>query len=220
MDSDARGLKLTLFVLLALSIGRWLALPPESAVDAGSPVDLGNLIDSSRTELTETEARSAPLGAGERIDPNLASEIALDRLPGVGPTTARRIISERESGGRFHSVADLTRVKGIGAATLAKMEPHLEIRSRRNEASSAATAAAPETAAPETLGRIDVNRVSRGELESLPGIGPALAMRILEARTELLFASVEDLGRVKGIGPATVERLRPLVAVGRQDHRR
>lgn len=58
---------------------------------------------------------------------------------------------------------------------------------------------------------IDVNEASSEELQLLPRVGPAIAGRIVEARP---FASIEDLTRVRGIGPRTLERLRPLVAVG------
>lgn len=57
--------------------------------------------------------------------------------------------------------------------------------------------------------RVRLNRASQAELEALPGIGPKLAERILAGRP---YASVDDLDRVKGIGPATVRKLRPLVA--------
>ncbi|HJK93884.1 MAG TPA: helix-hairpin-helix domain-containing protein [Polyangiaceae bacterium LLY-WYZ-15_(1-7)] len=58
---------------------------------------------------------------------------------------------------------------------------------------------------------IDVNTASREDLELLPRIGPTLAERIEEARP---FASVDELVRVRGIGPRTLERLRPMVRVG------
>lgn len=57
-------------------------------------------------------------------------------------------------------------------------------------------------------GRIDVNTASEGDLQLLPRIGPALASRIVEARP---FGAVDDLVRVRGIGPRTLERLRHLV---------
>jgi competence protein ComEA len=59
---------------------------------------------------------------------------------------------------------------------------------------------------------VDVNRATADELATLPGIGPALARRIVEWRgANGRFSSVDDLEKVPGIGPATVERLRPRV---------
>ncbi len=76
--------------------------------------------------------------------------------------------------------------------------------------------AAPGPSVPASVAAlIDVNAATREELESLPGIGPALAGRIIESRDRFgRFAGVESLTRVKGIGPKTVERLRPLVKAG------
>jgi competence ComEA-like helix-hairpin-helix protein len=56
---------------------------------------------------------------------------------------------------------------------------------------------------------VNVNAATPAELELLPGIGPALASRIIASReAEGPFTSVDDLQRVKGIGPKTVENLR------------
>ncbi|MFD1719489.1 helix-hairpin-helix domain-containing protein [Georgenia deserti] len=61
---------------------------------------------------------------------------------------------------------------------------------------------------------VNLNTAGPAELEELPGIGPALATAVLEWReTNGGFASVDDLELVSGIGPATMERLRPLVTV-------
>jgi len=61
---------------------------------------------------------------------------------------------------------------------------------------------------------LDVNLASAAELERLPGVGPALAARIVEARArDGPFASVDDLRRVRGVGDATLERLRPRLAI-------
>lgn len=57
---------------------------------------------------------------------------------------------------------------------------------------------------------IDLNTASAAELDLLPGIGPALAARIIEDRAAHgPFRSLDDLDRVSGIGPKTVAKLAP-----------
>lgn len=70
----------------------------------------------------------------------------------------------------------------------------------------------PATAAVDlAVRRIDLNSATPAELELLPRIGPALAARIVEDRqTRGPYRSLEDLDRVRGIGPMTVEKLRGL----------
>ena len=60
---------------------------------------------------------------------------------------------------------------------------------------------------------ININTASQKELDSLPGIGPAMAKRIIAEREKNTFASVDDLLRVKGIGPAKLAKLRSRVRV-------
>lgn len=61
--------------------------------------------------------------------------------------------------------------------------------------------------------RVCINSASAGELQQLPGIGPALAQRIVETRNSGRFSSVEDLLRVPGIGKAKLAKLRDYVEV-------
>jgi competence protein ComEA len=66
--------------------------------------------------------------------------------------------------------------------------------------------------APEQTARfaVDINQADWPELAELPGVGETLARRIVEARrTNGPFSDQEDLRRVRGIGPRTLERLRP-----------
>lgn len=59
--------------------------------------------------------------------------------------------------------------------------------------------------------RLDINRASSTQLESIPGIGPATARRIIESRSKRKFTSVEDLLDVKGIGKKKLDRMRPYI---------
>ena len=61
---------------------------------------------------------------------------------------------------------------------------------------------------------VDVNRATESELARLPGVGPALASRIVAARP---FAGLDDLRRVRGLRRTTLERLRPLVTANGRD---
>jgi DNA uptake protein ComE-like DNA-binding protein len=55
---------------------------------------------------------------------------------------------------------------------------------------------------------IDLDRASEAEIERLPRVGPALARRIVASRDSFgPFGSLEALGRVKGVGPATLQLL-------------
>ena len=62
-------------------------------------------------------------------------------------------------------------------------------------------------------GRVSLSSATAAELDSLPGIGPVTAQKILDYRAEHGgFRSVEDLDAIPGIGPARVEQLRDVVS--------
>jgi len=70
-----------------------------------------------------------------------------------------------------------------------------------------------EPSEPTELMQIDINSADWPELALLPDIGETMAKRIAEDRKEKgKFSSPQDLARVKGIGPKTVENLAPYVA--------
>ena len=76
-----------------------------------------------------------------------------------------------------------------------------------HEASEAVTPKAPEL--------VNINTATAEELETLSGIGPVTAARIIEYRkTHGLFRKVEDLLNVDGIGEATLTKFRDHVTVG------
>jgi competence ComEA-like helix-hairpin-helix protein len=76
----------------------------------------------------------------------------------------------------------------------------------RDEVAEIETAKGKRTATEDQP--VEINTASRDELMGLPGIGEKNANRIIGARP---FSSIEDLDRVPGIGPASLEKLRPFI---------
>jgi competence protein ComEA len=63
---------------------------------------------------------------------------------------------------------------------------------------------------------IDLNRATAQDLTQLPGVGEAIAKRIVDFREQHgPFKRVEDLMKVKGIGEKSLEKIRPYVRVGK-----
>lgn len=105
----------------------------------------------------------------------------------------------------------------LASQSVATMPPTVASQPETNGLAAAARPASsgepPRVTAPLRK-LINVNTAGQGELELLPGIGPALAKRIIEHRTTKgAFKRVDDLDAVKGIGPKILERLRPQVSV-------
>ena len=59
------------------------------------------------------------------VDLNSAGTVELSQLPGVGPALARRLVDHRDLHGPFQTPESLLDVPGVGAATLARLRPHL-----------------------------------------------------------------------------------------------
>jgi competence ComEA-like helix-hairpin-helix protein len=73
--------------------------------------------------------------------------------------------------------------------------------------------AAPISKMTERDAPLDLNTATVVQLQRLPGVGPAMAERISSRRTRQPFRSVEDLRGVSGIGTKTLDKLRPFVTV-------
>jgi len=84
---------------------------------------------SHRSTHHRSSGRSgvSKLQPGQSVDVNTASEGDLERLPGVGPSLARRIVEYRQANGPFATPDDLQNVSGIGPSKFAKMEAFVRV---------------------------------------------------------------------------------------------
>jgi len=131
------------------------------------------------------------------VDVNTADAAALAAVPGIGPELAERIVADRLLNGPFPALDGVTRVDGVGEGTVLALAPF----------ATASWSGPPPV--------VDVNTADEDALERLPGIGPALASRIVAERAAGgPFRSLQDLTRVPGIGPSTVTGLGDQATVG------
>jgi competence ComEA-like helix-hairpin-helix protein len=225
---EQRALAFVAFLILLAAGARIVQRPPAAYTDLQA-LELGAFEATARASMEAASRRSRPLEAGERIDPNTADADELQRLPGVGPAVAGRIVTDRAANGPYRSLGELGRVQGIGERTLERLAPHLEFGAASSWGGVAGEAAAANGVAPRPPpvlggpaaaagssgrsgadGPVDVNAASLTELQRLPGIGPAIAARIVAYRDSAgPFRSPAELERVSGIGPATVARITP-----------
>jgi len=142
--------------------------------------------------------------AGELVKNGLARASGTRRATHDG-------ISAEEMGKRFSDLEIQAMLKRAGAwreadpeeitrQRSAQREEERQLEDVRNQVASAETAAGP----------IDLNKAGSRQIQSLPGVGPALASRIITGRP---YHSVDDLLRVKGVGTNLLEKIRARVKV-------
>ena len=127
-----------------------------------------------------------------------------------------RVLDVVETAGGFVAEADKT---ALNLAALVEDAERLDIpyvAGFTPEAESGfvvVSTGTPSASAGEGL--VNINTASLNELDTLPGIGPTTAQRIIDYRNENgPFGSIEDIVNVSGIGPATYEELKDLITVG------
>ena len=183
-------------VIVALGVGRL------GADEAGSP----------SASAHSPAAAPAPLrvesGDAERVLVHVAGAV---RQPGVYRLRASARVDDavRRAGGA-------TRRADLGGLNLAaRLEDGRQVLvPERAPAGAAAAVASAAPAAPGPSAPVNLNTATLEQLDVLPGIGPAMAQRILDHReANGGFGSVEELADVPGIAEGRMAALRELVAV-------
>ena len=95
----------------------WIPRAGERIPQNTLPITLPNAVSGAGAPPSAVPSTGVPV----LVDINQATVADLDRLPGIGPSTARAIVDHRTRNGPFASVDDLLAVRGIGPAKLAEL---------------------------------------------------------------------------------------------------
>ncbi len=184
--------------------------------DALAPLAASHLPLSDARPAT----RGMPGASGSPGSPLIVVDVAgAVRRPGVYRLPpGSRVVDAVEAAGGYGPRVDAAAASRLNLA--AELDDGMQVRvpSRDDPAPSSgsgATGAPPAGHAPAAAGPVDVNTATADALDALPGIGPATAAKIIAAREQSPFTSVDELRSRGVVGEATFGKIRDLVTVGR-----
>ena len=175
------------------------------------PVEVASTLAPASAPVSGAPASAVVSGSPvASVVPLIVDVTGWVRRPGVYEfATGDRVIDAVNRAGGAREGADLSVINL--AAPLA--DGTQVVVSKEGEVPAGA-AAGGLPGAPGSGALVNINTASETELETLNGVGPVTAAAIIQYRTDNgPFATVDDLMDVSGIGPATLEELRPQVTV-------
>jgi len=158
------------------------------------------------------------------FDPNEMDETRW-RKTGLDERVIRNILRYRAKGGVFRSKDDLRKIYGMADSCFEILEPYIQIKpveslkdTNVNRAKKYPDYKPPAYQPSEVkfTGTLDLNSADSAQLESLPGIGPGFASRIIRYREKLGgYVAVDQLLEIKGMDSARVSGLKERMEVDR-----
>jgi competence protein ComEA len=179
-----------------------------------------SLTVAGAAELAPTSAVSGavgrPPGAGQPLVVSVAGKV---RRPGLVqlPEGARVADAIAKAGGPVRGTdltsLNLARRVADGEQILVGVAPPAG-SAEAGAPGGAAGASGPAAGAPASGGKVDLNRATAEQLDTLPGVGPVTAQRILDWRTRHgRFSSIDQLREIEGIGERRFSQLRDQVTI-------
>ncbi len=153
------------------------------------------------------------------FDPNKIGVTEWKQL-GVSERTANSIVKYISKGGKFRATDDLKKIYSLKEEDFNRLAPFVRIEQKKELAVTDQKELPKETVAytPKTRTKVDINRADSAMLESLSGIGPVLASRIIKFRTQLGgFFTIEQLLDVYGVKPETYDNVKNYIEVSAPD---
>ena len=153
-----------------------------------------------------------------QLNINTASEEELMTLPGISRDIARQIIEYRKQIRGFKRVEDLALVSGVGATKLGVIRDEICVKKSNGSAGGSGEGSAKESPnnghirkrESNSNNKISLNTSNVFQLMKVKGIGQTLAENIVTYRDKKgPFAYIDDLIKVKGIGPQILSAIKP-----------
>jgi len=193
--------------LAGAAIGVVLAVLAAGAYLAATAPDPSVVIDEAATSTGDPVEGAT----GGRVVVDVSGAVARPGL--VTLPAGSRVGDAIAAAGGFGPGVDVRAAASLNLAAPLADGAQVVVPERGAGATSGTSAATVDAQTPGN-GPLDLNTASEAELEALPGIGPVTAAKIVAARGEAAFTSVDDLRARKLVGPTTFERIRDLVRVG------
>lgn len=193
-------------IVLDDSLQNWL--------DSSRKVQVAGYRSDKGAAFDDTPALTTEAGAPKKInrfefDPNTLDAAGWLQL-GLRERTVRTILNYRAKGGKFYKKEDVQKIWGLPQGFYQSIEPYINIQQTEYNKIKEQTKEPTKLAAENTLKLIDINNADVPTLESLPGIGPKLASRIVNFRNKLGgFVSIEQVGSTYGLPDSTFQMIKP-----------
>ena len=169
----------------------------------------GTSTTEAESNRSSSEGNNSDTTVNNCNNVNTASATELQRVSRIGAVRAQAIIDYRNQHGPFQSLDELTRIRGIGAATLENFRRAGFCVKASTEASNNPPQASPNYPTATNSNCHNVNTVNAATLQQVNRIGVVKAQAIIDYRNQHgPFRSLDELTRVRGIGPATLENFR------------
>ena len=160
-------------------------------------------------EVVELDAGTAPVQEAQAKEIVVYVAGAVNHPGVVQLAEGARAKDAVDACGGFLPTAD---TNGVNLAQ--KLKDGMQITVPEKSPQGTAGGAQAGAAKPLPDGMVNINTADEKELDKLPGVGPAMAKRIVEYRTENgAFQAPEEIKRVKGIGDAKYEKMKDKIAL-------
>lgn len=169
-------------------------------------IDLEEIKTTVAPETGNTTAPVAPVSFA--FDPNSVTATELAQL-GVPARAINSWIHFREKGGRFRKPEDVQRLYNLPESDFQRLLPLISIPSGNPPAQPTGPQFVSRV---KTIAPVDLNSATTDELETLPGIGPGWAKRIIHFRDKLGgFVSVDQVAETRGLPDSVFQKARPFL---------